>query len=134
MNKTMKKLVDSKLLYYIAVALMAINILGYVSIGSVECVVAFALTTYVANHYTKNQTLDILAGIFVANIIFGCGRVKEGMESSTEGMEKLVSKLETEAKEIALCDDKDEECHHKKKAAAKFAGKAAKLSKEADQN
>lgn len=73
------KLLTSKPLYWIAMILMVINILGYISIGSFECVIVFAIGYYVSNHFTKKyQALDILAGIFASNVIFGCGRIKEG--------------------------------------------------------
>lgn len=72
-------LLTSKPLYWIAIILMVINILGYISIGSFECVIVFAIGYYVSNHFTKKyQALDILAGIFASNVIFGCGRIKEG--------------------------------------------------------
>jgi len=75
------KILKSKVLYYVALVLMVINVLGYVSLGSTECVVIFGITTYLANMFTKNRSLDILCGLFVANVVFGCGRVKEGFES-----------------------------------------------------
>lgn len=73
------KILKSKMIYYVALVLMVINVLGYVSMGSIECVVIFAVTTYLTNQFTKNRSVDILAGLFVANVVFGCGRIKEGM-------------------------------------------------------
>ena len=83
------KILKSKVLYYVALVLMVINVLGYVSLGSTECVIIFGITTYLANNFTRNRSLDILCGLFVANVIFGCGRVKEGFEG-LEGLEKKV--------------------------------------------
>ena len=75
------KLLNSKPLYWIAMILMVINILGYISIGSIECIVIFAIGYYVSNYFTKKyQSLDILAGLFAANVVFGCGRIKEGFQ------------------------------------------------------
>ena len=74
----------SKYLYYAAVALMVINVLGYVSLGSIECVLALGGAAYLANHFTKNRTVDIFIGLFVSNILFGCGRLKEGMGGTME--------------------------------------------------
>ena len=71
----------SKYLYYAAVALMAINVLGYVSLGSIECVLVLGGAAYLANQFTKNRTVDIFIGLFVSNILFGCGRLKEGIEN-----------------------------------------------------
>jgi hypothetical protein len=74
-----EKLLKNKFLYYAALGLAALNVLGYVTQGSMTCILAFGVTYYCAHSYTKNRTLDIFAGLFVANILFGCGRVKEGM-------------------------------------------------------
>ena len=72
----------NKYLYYAAVALMVINVLGYVSLGSIECVMALGGAAYLANHFTKNRTVDIFIGLFVSNVLFGCGRLKEGLDGS----------------------------------------------------
>lgn len=80
------KLLSSKPLYWIAMVLMVINILGYISIGSFECVIVFAIGYYISNYFTKKyQALDILAGIFASNVIFGCGRIKEGFDGDKKG-------------------------------------------------
>jgi len=94
------KILKSKVLYYVALVLMVINVLGYVSLGSTECVVIFGITTYLANMFTKNRSLDILCGLFVANVVFGCGRVKEGFE----GLAEKEKKLESEKNQIAAED------------------------------
>ena len=44
----LNKMMKSDTLYYVAVALMVINILGYVSVGSIECVIVFAIATYLS--------------------------------------------------------------------------------------
>jgi len=77
------KIVKSKYLYYAACVLAAINLLGYVSMGSMECILLFGASAYAANHFTNNRALDIFAGLFVANVLFGCGRIKDNVK---EGM------------------------------------------------
>jgi hypothetical protein len=93
------KILKSKTIYYVALVLMVINVLGYVSMGSVECVVIFAVTTYLTNHFTKNRSVDILAGLFVANVVFGCGRIKEGMEPLNQKLDKAIAEEETAVKQ-----------------------------------
>lgn len=102
------KILKSKVLYYVALVLMVINVLGYVSLGSTECVVIFGITTYLANMFTKNRSLDILCGLFVANVVFGCGRVKEGFES-LDMKEKKV-KMEKVMQERCKKDPKGKNC------------------------
>jgi hypothetical protein len=128
----------SKYLYYAAVALMVINVLGYVSLGSIECVLVLGGAAYLANQFTKNRTVDIFIGLFVSNILFGCGRIKEGMKGGAEQAGDASATLNTEAKVAAKNGDAagaqakghaakaaaaakdvcDEECKKKKAAAA----------------
>ena len=95
------KLLKNKYLYYAAVALMVINVLGYVAMGSIECILVLGGAAYLAQHFTKNRTVDILIGLFVANILFGCGRLKEGfqesMENGADTLRKAAKKLNSEA-------------------------------------
>ena len=44
----------------------------------------------VCNCYCKNKSLAILAALFVANFVFGCGRVKEGFEEAMKAPEDLL--------------------------------------------
>jgi hypothetical protein len=96
------KIVKSKYLYYAACVLATINLLGYVSMGSMECILLFGASAYAANHFTNNRALDIFAGLFVANVLFGCGRikdnVKEGMTSPTAL--DVLNKFSEESKKI----------------------------------
>ena len=114
------KILKSKVLYYVALVLMVINLLGYVSLGSTECVVVFGITTYLANMFTKNRSLDILCGLFVANVIFGCGRIKEGFESleTKEGKVKAMKEQKKKENKCESIEDakKKEECMKKNKS------------------
>jgi len=74
-------LVKSKYFCYFTYALMVINLLGYVSTGSMECVVIFALATFACKScLSSNMCLCIFGGLFVSNIFFGCSKVKEGFD------------------------------------------------------
>ena len=84
------KLLKNKYLYYAAVALMVINVLGYVAMGSIECILVLGGAAYLAQHYTQNRTADIFIGLFVANILFGCGRLREGLETSMETYKQML--------------------------------------------
>ena len=97
------KIVKSKYLYYAACVLATINLLGYVSMGSMECILLFGASAYAANHFTNNRALDIFIGLFVANVLFGCGRikdnVKEGMASCDTAQDAL-NKFSEESKKL----------------------------------
>ena len=132
----------NKYLYYVAVALMVINVLGYVSLGSIECVLVLGGAAYLANQFTKNRTVDIFIGLFVSNILFGCGRLREGLENATDGVERKGANLTEEGKAEGDADKvhtgvavqqaakqcKGKDCKKKKAAAAAAAGKQGFLN------
>lgn len=105
------KIVKSKYLYYAACVLATINLLGYVSMGSMECILLFGASAYAANHFTNNRALDIFIGLFVANVLFGCGRikdnVKEGFDVPTTAQE-VVSKFSEQCKTLKKTDELQE--------------------------
>lgn len=115
------KLLKNKYLHYAAVALMVINVLGYVAMGSIECILVLGGAAYLAHHFTKNRTADIFIGLFVANILFGCGRLREGMTGgdAVHSMKKAAADANTQAKEHAAKGE------HDKAATMAAAGKVA---------
>ncbi len=95
----LKSLANNKYLYYFAVLVMVLNVLAYVSLGSIECVIVFGIAAYAANYYTKNRTLDIFIALFVSNILFGCGRLKEGLATKkSDTVKDICATLKTEEK------------------------------------
>lgn len=57
--------------------LATMNIIGYLTTGAYECLLVFSVAYAGVNHLCKNQTCAILGGLFAANLLWGCGRVKE---------------------------------------------------------
>jgi hypothetical protein len=78
-------LLKNKYICYALMALATLNIIGYVTVRAWECLALFALAGYSCHCYCKNVSCSILAALFVANFVFGCGRVKEGFEEMTKG-------------------------------------------------
>ena len=72
---------NNKYVGYAIIALGAIHVLGYMGEKAWECMVFFGLTCIAVERKFKNRSVAILSGIFLANMIFGCGRtlgVSEG--------------------------------------------------------
>ena len=80
MKLNMKSLLKNKYVLYAVSALAAINVLGYLSIGSVECLAVFAASVLACQQYNKNMIVCLLVALFAANVVFGCGRIKENFE------------------------------------------------------
>lgn len=89
MKKSVMKLAKNKYVFYIFVVLALINLLGYFGTRSWECIVMFAAVAYSTRCYAKNDTLAILAGLFVSNFVFSCNKMKESfVETMTEGADQ----------------------------------------------
>ena len=74
-------LLKNKYVVYAVYVLAVLNLMGYVSAKSWECLALFVASAYSGNCYCKNEVCGILFGLFVSNFVFGCGRVKENMYS-----------------------------------------------------
>ena len=91
-------LLKNKYVCYALMALAALNVIGYVTVKAWECLALFSLAGYSAHCYCKNVSVAILAGLFVANFVFGCGRVKEGLEmQSPEALLKKAAAMSKQA-------------------------------------
>ena len=78
-------ILKNKYVCYALMALASLNVIGYLTVKAWECLALFTLTAYSAHCYCKNVSCAILAALFVANFVFGCGRVKEGFEDAMKG-------------------------------------------------
>ena len=77
-------LLKNKYVVYAVYVLAVLNLMGYVSAKSWECLALFVASAYSGNCYCKNEVCGILFGLFVSNFVFGCGRVKENFENNDE--------------------------------------------------
>ena len=87
----------NKYLFYALAVLAALNVIGYASVKAYECLALFLLAGYGMHCYCNNKSLSILAALFVANFVFGCGRVKEGFEEAMKDPKALLQEAATAA-------------------------------------
>lgn len=117
-------ILKNKYVCYGLMALAGLNVVGYVTVKSWECLALFLLTAYSAKCYAKNTSLAIIAALFVANFVFGCGRVKEGMENAMKDDDEKADDAAAAMEEVAAnqaADGNDDAA-----AAADAAASAAK--------
>ena len=97
---------SNKYVFYALATLAVLNVVGYVSVKAWECLVLFVLTAYSTQCYSKNKCASILAALFVANFVFGCGRLREGLENITDGpTESLGKAAEAVEKARRICSE-----------------------------
>lgn len=108
MKRSVMKLAKNKYVFYIFVALALINVLGYFGTRSWECIVMFAAVAYSTRCYVKNDTLAILAGLFVSNFVFSCNKMKEGFEESMKEGNKNKKNKKSDEGDDSDSDSDDE--------------------------
>lgn len=118
----MKSLLKNKYVLYAVSALAAINVLGYLSIGSVECLAVFAASVLACQQYNKNMIVCLLVALFAANVVFGCGRIKENFEGMSGKHKKELKDAERDVEKAGHDVDKFEKDHPD---ASKAIGEAA---------
>lgn len=117
-------LLKNKYVFYGLAVLAVLNVVGYVSVRAYECLALFVLTAYSAHCYCKNESLAVLAALFVANFVFGCGRVKEGMEDMMKGpAEHMADAQEAATNAATKCSD-----HTTQQACADIADASGNVS------
>ena len=65
----MQNVLKNKYVLYAVSALAVLNVLGYLSIGSMECLGVFALTALVCQQYNKNMTAYCPLSLYLAAIV-----------------------------------------------------------------
>ena len=86
-------LTKNKYVFYVVSLLAILNVLGYFSMRSWHCIVMFAAVAYSTKCYAKNNVIALLAGLFVANFVFGCNRVKENFEEAINPVAAVMEKM-----------------------------------------
>jgi len=96
MKKNLINLTKNIYVFYVVSLLAILNVLGYFSMRSWHCIVMFAAVAYSTKCYSKNNVIALLAGLFVANFVFGCNRVKENFEEALDPMESIMDNLDVQ--------------------------------------
>ena len=81
--KNVEKVVKSDAFKYLFIALALLNVLVYVTTNSMLCLVSFILAYGAADNWvSKNMGINLLVALFVSNVIFSCGKIKENFEAT----------------------------------------------------
>tara|TARA_B110000211_G_scaffold227158_1_gene281636 strand:+ start:1208 stop:1753 length:546 start_codon:yes stop_codon:yes gene_type:complete len=107
-------ILKNKYVCYALMALASLNVIGYLTVKAWECLALFTLTAYSCYCYCNNVSCSILAALFVANFVFGCGRVKEGFTDAMAGPVEKTTEAATLLREASdQCSDNttDEACN-----------------------
>tara|TARA_X000000950_G_C13601207_1_gene531443 strand:+ start:408 stop:701 length:294 start_codon:yes stop_codon:yes gene_type:complete len=81
--KNVEKIVKSDVFKYLFIVLALLNVLAYVTTNAMLCLVTFIIAYGAADNWVgDNLGINLLVALFVSNVVFSCGRVKENFSSS----------------------------------------------------
>jgi hypothetical protein len=80
--KLFADLMTSKYFLWFIAILSSINILGYLSMGYLDAVVLFALTSFLTFTFSKNMTVVLLVSVMVVNLFMQSGYSLEGLKGA----------------------------------------------------
>jgi hypothetical protein len=83
--KLFAELMTSKYFLWFVAILSSINILGYLSMGYIDAVVLFALTSFLTFTFSKNMTVVLLVSVIVVNLFMQSGHSLEGFSEGSKG-------------------------------------------------
>ena len=83
--KLFAELMTSKYFLWFVAILSSINILGYLSMGYIDAVVLFALTSFLTFTFSKNMTVVLLVSVIVVNLFMQSGHSLEGFSEGSSG-------------------------------------------------
>ena len=97
--KSIKKIVNHKAFFWTSIILTALLFYVYIKDRSYKCILLFIGFSLLANNYCKNVALALFLSMLVSNIIFGCGKVKEGLDNKNkpETNKQNISKKDMES-------------------------------------
>jgi hypothetical protein len=85
--KSLKKIINSKHFFWTSIILTSLLFYVYIKDKSYKCILLFIAVSLISNSYCKNVALALFVSMLVSNIIFGCGKMKEGLENKTDPTE-----------------------------------------------
>lgn len=70
---------DNNITLYITLGIAIVNILAYLGMATPSCILILIIAIYMSRQFTEICSINILFGLFVANIAFSCGGIIEGL-------------------------------------------------------
>jgi len=76
---TVRDFFDNNITLYITLGIAIINILAYLSMVTPSCIIILLIAIFISHQFIDIYSINILFGVFISNIVFGCGGIKEGL-------------------------------------------------------
>ena len=111
----LNSLSKNKMVLYVLYFIVALNILGYMTVNNFESIALFTLVLYVTTFFSKNMAVILIAPLIVTNFFNIGNNTIEGLKNKSkksikEGKTNLSEELKTPAeKEEEEEEDEDEE-------------------------
>ena len=97
--KSVNKIVNHKAFFWTSIILTSLLFYVYIKDRSYKCILLFIAFSLISNSYCKNVALALFLSMLVSNIIFGCGKMKEGLENK-ETIKEGTANMKISPKEL----------------------------------
>ena len=116
--KNVEKIIRSDIFKYLFIALAFLNVLAYVTTNSMLCLVTFIIAYGAADNWvSKILAVNLFVALFIANVVFSCGGVKESFSNTNNDSNNESNGTKTsEAKNDSNKGDNDEKSQNGFKA------------------
>ena len=88
----LKKIINHKFFFWFVTVLAIFNLVLYILDKSYSCVVVFTAASILTINFIKHIPLALFITILVSNVVFGCKKVKEGLDEKKEKIKNLDNK------------------------------------------
>ena len=98
--KNVEKIVKGDVFKYFFVALALLNVIAYVTTNSMLCLVTFIIAYGAADNWVSNNLgINLFVALFISNVVFSCGGIKESFEDASASENSNDDKKKTKNKD-----------------------------------
>ena len=95
-NSTVSKFLTNKWVLNIISILAIFNVISYAIMGNLNAVIIFVVIGILVRYFSKNMTIVLGVPLILVNLISSVGKIKEGMENSSEATDDNSKKNDTQ--------------------------------------
>jgi hypothetical protein len=95
-NSTVSKFLTNKWVLNIVSILAIFNVISYAIMGNLNAVIIFVVIGILVRYFSKNMTIVLGVPLILVNLISSVGKIKEGMENSSEATDDNSKKNDTQ--------------------------------------
>ena len=82
--KVLNKVLNSVYFFWFAIFFSVAQLLIFIQDKSYKCLLLFVVLAFILSNLNKNLALSLFIALIISNFIFGCKKMKEGLENKNK--------------------------------------------------